>query len=174
MARRITRMIRGRAVEVRQNVWLGTQITQTAIGANTVILAATLNAAALALRPFTIIRSHLLIAWASDQEAADEDALGVYAETIVSEQASAAGVASIPDPGSDADASWYVFQPMHQQFRFSSAAGFESVVGRQYIVDSKAMRKVGNNDDSVAVVSNNDATHGATIAMVGRFMIKLH
>ena len=54
MARRRTRFIRPAP---RSNVWIGLNVAPVAIAAASDVTVATFNAAALALRPFTIVRT---------------------------------------------------------------------------------------------------------------------
>ena len=60
-----------------------------------------LNAAALALRPFTIVRSRFEVGIISDQTAATEDQLGAIGMAVVSDQAVAVGVTAVPTPITD-------------------------------------------------------------------------
>ena len=174
MARRFTRVFRGRTSSVRQNVWLAVQILHSTIAANTKVLLGSLTASALALRPFTIVRSHMLIQWVSDQAAATESAQAAMGQIVVNDQAVAVGATAIPDPLGNVDAPFFVWQPMDFTFRFVTAAGFESNAGWQYTIDSKAMRKVGNNEDIAMVIANVDSSEGGVFSAFGRFLIKLH
>ena len=63
---------------------------------------------------------------------------------------------------------------MLTQISVVSAAGFETPAAQQYMIDSKAMRKVGNNKNVAMVVSNADAGSGSLIAVEGRMLLKLH
>ncbi len=174
MARRYGAAFRSAIRSKRQNVWIGLQTVEQAIAANSVVLVGTLNAAALALRPFTIVRSRILMWWSSDQTAANEFPLGAYGHIIVSDQATAAGVASIPDPTNNADAPFHVWEPLIASIKVITQAGTQDPQGRQFVVDSKAMRKVGNNEDLATVLSNAHATDGATFSEIGRILVKLH
>ena len=68
-----------------------------------------LNAAALALRPFTVVRTRANLIIRSDQQAASELFEVAYGETVVSEQASAAGVVSVPTPVTEDASDWHVY-----------------------------------------------------------------
>ena len=61
-----------------------------------------LNATALALRPFTIVRQHYFLMLRSDQAAAAERQFGAFGCVVVSDQAEAVGVTAIPTPITDA------------------------------------------------------------------------
>ncbi len=176
MVRRFTRVVRGAARSVRQNVWLFIDVPEVSVAVSSKFFLASLDAAALALRPFTVIRTHILISWATDQTSASEEAQGALGEIVVSDQASAAGIASIPSPISNADAPWYVWQAMAFKCLAIGTPSneFHPRASYQYEVDSKSMRKVGINEDIVMVVENLDATHVARVSAVGRFMVKLH
>ncbi len=171
-------MARGRRTHVvgrsdRQPVWFGINLQVTTVPGASAILIGSLNAAALLLRPFTVVRTHILVSWSSDQVAASEISNGAFGTIVVSEQALAAGVASIPDPIGEADAPFFTWQAFSQQFLFADATGFESAGWSQYEIDSKAMRKVGNNED-IAFVATNAAALGGQIELIGRMLVKLH
>ncbi len=109
MARRTRSVIR--RPTRREMVWLpvtsGT--SPDSVGANNgVLLAASLNVAAKALRPFTIVRTRGRLMAASDQLAASEAPHGILGCIVVSESASAAGIGSIPTPGTEGDADFFV------------------------------------------------------------------
>ena len=158
----------------RTSIWLGFNLGPIVVPANSAILAGSLDAAALALRPFTIIRTHLVIRWVTDQAAVAEFPHGAFGSMVVTDQATAIGVTAVPDPISDPDADWYFYHGLTVEMIFLSSVGFESDAGHTYLIDSKAMRKVGPNQDIVDVVSNQHATHGAVLTVQGRQLIKLH
>ena len=138
-------------------------------------IGSSLNAAALALRPFTIIRTHLALHLSSDQIIATEDQVAAYGIAIVSDQASAAGVAAVPTPDTDAGSDlWFVHKYMHNRFGFADATGFARI-GTSYTIDSKAMRRVEEGQDMVTVAEVDTATSsGLQLMVAGRFLIKLH
>ena len=173
MARNFMRTIRGRTRSVRQNIWLQINLTLTIIGGSSTVLVVSLNAAGLALRPFTIVRTRMDILIGSDQTVATElfhAALGVI---VVSDQASAAGTGSVPAPISNTDAPFFVWQPLLHEFQFGTAVVFLNPAGTRIVVDSKSMRKVGNNEDVAFQVQSATAS-GGQISIVGRQLIKLH
>ncbi len=175
MARRFRSSVVGsRTRSIRKSTWSFINIPELSIAANTFNLVGVLSAAELALRPFTIVRTHIVVSWASDQVAASEEALGAMGMLVVSEQAVNAGAASIPEPINDADSPWFVWQGMNYKLLFGDATGFDPKASNQYVVDSKAMRKVGINEEIVMMVTNADALHGARFSAIGRFLMKLH
>jgi len=172
MARQFTRTIRGVPRSVRQNTWININLVETVVAGSASVLLVSLNAAALALRPFTVVRSRMLIQFDSDQGAATETPHAAFGEIVVSEQASAQGALSIPNPISDADAPWFVWQPLLSHIDFFSAASVIDV-SRHFTVDSKSMRKVGINEDIVGQIQTGSAD-GVSISIVGRHLLKLH
>jgi len=130
-----------------------------------------LNAAALALRPFTVVRSHFHIGLRSDQAAAIEEQIAGVGLAVVSDEAVAVGVTAVPTPitemGSDL---WFV----HQLIYASESRVVDKTREGQYIsIDSKAMRKVGVGQDIVLVVEMSAAsTGGMVITVGGRQLIK--
>ena len=154
-------------------MWIGSGIGPLTIVASTKTVVSTLSAGALLLRPFTILRTRQLIQYRSDQSVVSERPSGAYGRIVVTDNATAIGITAIPDPTTEPDAAWFVWQGMHNSFRFGSNVGFDGQDGNQYVVDSKAMRKLGNNDDLAAVVAQ-DAAVGATITIRGRMLIQLH
>ncbi len=157
----------------RQPLWLGADLAPTVIASGGKTLLTSLNAAALALRPFTIIRTRLLLHLDTDQGAASESPNGAYARMVVNDQAVGIGSTAIPGPLTNADAPWFVYEGMISNFVFASAVGADSHAGFWVTIDSKAMRKVGNNEDLVSVVELNP-TFGGIINVIGRTLVKLH
>jgi hypothetical protein len=96
----------------------------------------------------------------SDQILASEFIVGAFGMCVVSEDAFAAGAASIPGPFSDASSDlWMVHQYFAQSFQFASGvgAGFNGSFGMQLDIDSKAMRKVTEEERLVVMVENGSA-----------------
>ncbi len=173
MARRV---IRTRCVRPagRQSLWVGLGLTTATLSASAATLVATLNAAALALRPFTIVRTHLDIFFESDQSAAGEFTGGVFSMQVVTETAAAAGIASIPTPLTETDADFFVYQGLYARLRLLSSVGFvERGADSTFVVDSKSMRKVSTDDD-VALVAELRYATGANMSLEGRMLVKLH
>ena len=171
MARR--QHVVSRSGQKRQMIWVGANVSDTTLVASGNAMLTSLNAAALALRPFTIVRTHLLISFGSDQNTATEKPFGQYGRIVVKETASAVGVTAIPTPGTETDADWFVWQGLCHSLQFTSGVGIQNPADNQYVVDSKAMRKVGTDDDLVSVVQLS-AAFGAEIVVRGRYLIKLH
>ena len=175
MARRPSR---GRFVRPapRTKMWIGSGVGVTTVSSATTVLVSSLSAGALLLRPFTILRTRMEISVFSDQAAASETALGSYGEIIVTEAASAAGIGSIPNPSGisgDPEADWYLWQALSYRFVHQTSVGQLGDALTHYTIDSKAMRKVGPDDDAVAVYDN-ELTPGLSIVTNGRQLVQLH
>ena len=174
MARRSSRFVR---LAPRTKMWIGAGVGVPVVAVNTKVLISTLSAGALALRPFTILRTHQELYWTSDQQAATEVPFGSYGKLVVTETAAALGITAVPDPSGingDPEASWFVWQAMSTSFVFSSAVGISGREGRHYDIDSKAMRKVGPDDDVVTLCTNQSGTEGANLITNGRMFVQLH
>ena len=161
-----------RAKSDRQSVWFAVDVS-AGIAAGAATQVATLSAAALLFRPFTVVRTRLLINWQSDQAIANETPVGALGMIVVSNEAASAGLASIPDPVADQDSPFFVWQAMISSFLFASGVGFTEPTGLDYVVDSKAMRKVGTNED-VSIMVEEIVNVGANIRVLGRMLVKLH
>ena len=173
MARRTFHTAMREARQKRQNVWFIIDVDPVAVAADAVVNLATFNAEALAFRPFTIVRTHILGNWGSDQLAASETPSGALGISVTSDQATS--ITGIPNPIANADSSSFiVWQPLLSPFLFGDATGFIEPSGQQFTIDSKAMRKVGPNETIRIIVENSSPTDGAIISMVGRMLVKLH
>ncbi len=114
--------------------------------------------------PVTVRRTRGLIAWRSDQKAADESPFGAFGMCVVSNDAFAAGAASVPGPYSDAESDlWFVHQFCRNDFLFGSNISFDGQAARQYEINSKAMRKLTDEETIPVVIENGNITNGATI-----------
>ena len=109
--------------------------------------------------PNTVRRTFGLINWRSDQAAADEFPMGAFGMCIVSESAAAVGAAALPGLFTEASSDlWFVHQFLFAPVEFVSAAGFESAAGRQYAINSKAMRKFSEEEVVVLMIENGHPT----------------
>ena len=155
-------------------IFLSPLLDTAAPGAS--VLISTLNAAALALWPFTIVRTHWEILVTSDQSVATESQIAGVGQAVVSDQAAAIGITAIPTPVTDLGSDlFFVHQSMLSNFLFKDATGFEADDGVHYSVDSKAMRRVNDSEDVVATFEvGGGSGGGATIITMGRMLLKLH
>ena len=119
----------------------------------------------------TVVRTRGQVAVKPASFGADLVYTGAYGLCIVTSDALAAGVASVPgpfeDPGWDG---WFVWWSFAQKFEVQDLTG--TLLGAdQYEIDSKAMRKIGTNE---AVVLVAESQIGAfDIAMHLRMLLKL-
>ncbi len=172
-ARRSGLVLRG-GRQRRESLWLAIGETSTALAAaNTAALVATLNAAALALVPFTVVRTRLAWSMRSDQSAATEVQEVGIGMSVVSTQATAVGVTAVPTPFTDLDSDlFYLHEIWLSTFLVVTGAGFFDYGSRN--IDSKAMRKVEDGQDIILTLENGGASSGSTSLTAGRFLIKLH
>ncbi len=159
----------------RESLWLfGAPTITTLASASQAVLLLSLNAAGLALRPFTIVRTRGLFQVSSDQAATTEEYNASVGSAVVSDQASAIGITAIPTPETDRSSDlWFVYETIAGNFTVSSAIGlFEA--GHERVIDSKAMRKVEDGEDFVTVIETSVVSSGARVYYSDRVLVKLH
>ena len=158
----------------RETSWLDVEPVVTVVD-NSAAITHVMTAAELAKRPFTAIRTRLSVHINSDQLAADEIAIAAIGLCVVSDQAAAIGVTAVPTPLNDLESDlWFVIQPLITDFTFVTGIGIDADGGRNYEIDSKAMRKVNDDEQIVIVVEGSGIAGGAGITTVGRLLIKEH
>ncbi len=174
MARNRT-YVRGAAAiaQKRLTSWFQFAPTNASMAAAGGTVVFSLNAAALAMRPFTIIRTRFEYKLRSDQAAAMEEQTAAFGMAIVSDQAVAVGVTAVPTPiaemGSDL---WFLYKLI---FADESALTDRTKRARGGSVDSKAMRKVDIGQDLVVVAEMDTTTGGGVILTLGgRMLIKVN
>ena len=169
------RSFRGGSVQRRTSIWLFIAPTSTLLsGPSTTVLLGGLNAAAQALRPFTVVRTRGYWQISSDQVVASELQHAALGFCVVSDQAFAAGVASVPTPfaelGSDL---WFSHDTLVSEFVFADASGFINAgVGKDF--GSKAMRKVEEGSNIAQVIEASAVSDGCQVTLAGRMLVKLH
>ncbi len=169
MARRV--MTRSRiAPRRRETVWFADSATSTTIaGASTAVLVASLNAAALAFRPFTIVRVRGFWHVRSDQIVANEPFGGSLGWAVVSDQSVAIGVTAVPTPETDRDSDlWHVFEIVYG----TAGSTGENALGIHGTFDSKAMRRVDVGQDSIVCLETPSTSSSGIFHMSARFLIK--
>ncbi len=159
----------------RETIWIGNIFQQRDLAAGTPVIDASLNAAALLLRPFTVVRARGFVHVASDQVAATEEQMGAYGAAVVSDEAVAVGVTAVPTPVNEAASDlWFMYQPFANQFTFVSSIGFDGTAGQNFDIDSRAMRKVEDGQDIVFVLEASAAGNAARVLTSVRLLAKLH
>ena len=170
------RGLRARMVaQRRQTFWFSSVVVSSALAAaNTAVLQRSLNAAALALRPFTIIRSRGWTMIRSDQAAATEQYQAAFGSIVVSDQATAIGVTAIPTPTTDDQSGWLVYEWSAGRIEVITAVGMDQRAGLFIPFDSKSMRKVEEGQTLVEVVESDAIGSGCNLTTYNRMLIKLH
>ena len=175
MARKQFSRGRGRLGSERQTSWFPIDITSTTVSSLGSILNS-LTAAEQAKRPFTVVRTHLHYEMTSDQTAASENQIAGLGLAVVSDQASGIGNTAVPTPLADLGSDlWFVHELMFGDFLFGDATGFIDPSGVRGRIDSKAMRKV-NDDEDIVVVAEADTIlgFGLILRVGGRILVKEH
>jgi len=158
----------------RTTLWLFIAPVEGVLTATGGTLFTTLNAAGLALRPFTIIRTHMEFLLSSDQAIASEIQVAAWGACVVSDQAVAAGVGSVPTPDTDAGSDfWFAHKWMMNKHEFRTGVG-AGRIGTSFSLDSKAMRKVDEGEDIITVGEVDTSTSsGVSLIAAGRMLIKV-
>ena len=105
--------------------------------------------------PVTLVRTRGSINITLASFASDQNINGAIGMGVVSAEALAAGVASVPEPYTDADwGGWFVWRSFGYSIEFGDATGIQAPTDRVIEIDSKAMRKVGPNDAFVLVAES--------------------
>ena len=168
--------IRRAGVMRRENLWFFQPMAITTLAAaNSAAIVTVLNAAALALRPFTVVRTRGIMHLRSDQSAASENYIASLGFAVVSEQAADIGITAVPTPETDRGSDlWFVFESLAGRFEVTTDIGrVEQGIWRD--VDSRAMRKVEDGQDLVQVVENSAlSAAGSTMTTGFRQLVKLH
>ncbi len=116
----------------------------------------------------TVRRTRGQVIVTSDQGSVIEEQLGALGAIVVSDTAVGVGVASLPDPVTDAsDDGWFVWMPFMQATGFNpTSASIDSAAAKQtYDFDSKAMRRVEEGFTIAFVAANSHATFGLKIGI---------
>ncbi len=132
MARRFGRSARIIQGQKRLTLWTQqTPLTDSIATASTAVLVSVLDATELALRPFTIVRTHLTFSYHSDQQAASEFVQIGASMSVVQKEASAIGITALPTPVTDMGSdSFFLFHMGMMAFEFGDATGFNSPADR--------------------------------------------
>ncbi len=155
----------------RDTLWLVVGVGATTMTISGGTITNSMNAAALAYRPFTVIRAIMDYSVRSDQAAALEEQTVAAGAAVVSDQAVAIGVTAVPTPITDRGSDlWFMHQTM---FAEESSLTDRSKPHGVWHVDSRAMRRVDDDQDIVFVLEINTVTgSGAIVRSSGRLLIK--
>ena len=155
----------------RKTTWFQFLPVETTLaGSAATSLVFALNAVALAMRPFTIVRTHWYVKLQSDQAASVENqAIGVGLG-VVSDRAVAVGVSAVPLPISQMSSSdWF----LHTIVFGDGVCSTDTMTDSRYVeIDSKAMRKVEIGEDIVVVLEGGGVGAGSFVTQGGRMLVK--
>ena len=158
----------------RLTSWLDLPFATTTLTAAGGTIVLSLTAEELSKRPFTIVRTHMMVHMTSDQIGADEQQFAAVGMCVVSDQAAAIGVTAVPTPVTDAASDlWFFHNNVAAEFAFVTGVGFDASAGETSQFDSKAMRKVNNDQDVLLIVElATGISSGLSITIGGRLLIK--
>ncbi len=180
MARNVRRSFGGSRIPQslrRKTEWIASSDITTiqTLAASTAVLDQILTAATVSsLGPATIVRTIGTLWVKTDQVAATEIPFGAMGMTVVSEQASVAGVASVPVPITDETSDlFFTYVPWAASLILADATGI--IDGMQvYQFDSRAQRKVQDGDAVAVTLENASSVHGVGYVLKFRMLFKLH
>jgi len=160
----------------RLTTWRAIPLTRTTLTATGGTIINSLDSVELAKRPFTIIRVHLEVMIELDQLVTSEQYLTAIGMCVVSSQANAIGVTAVPTPMTDIESDlWFLHRFMFGNISVGTVVGFEEPGSREYALDTKAQRKVDDDQDVVIVGEvNSTVGDGAIMTVAGRMLIKEH
>ena len=174
MARRRFAVVHGQSRGPKRGTqWLGsaTDTAVTTLGPGTAVLDQSFAFG----EPATIVRTRGLLSVAPDQVTGTEFPFGALGMAVVTDQATAAGVASMPTPITESDAdSWFVWEAFAASILLSTGAAFTTDAMQHFPFDSKAMRKVDDNSTAVVVLENSSAAAGLRFLITFRMLVMLH
>jgi len=154
----------------RKSLWLALQPAAVTLASGASNLVFSLNAAALDLRPFTIVRTRLELMVISDQAAAVEQQIGALGVAVVSDQAVGVGITAVPTPITDIGSSlWFAHALALGQ---ASQTVDNSNPPTRISIDSKAMRKVEVGSDMIVTLELSAIGAGAQFFVGGRILVK--
>jgi len=136
---------------------LGLDSTYNALAAASAVIVGSFTG----LSDVTILRIRGLLSIGSDQVAAGEEVHGALGVAIVSEEAFTVGITAVPLPITNDDSDlWMLWQPFAHGIQFGTGVGFQEPRLSNWVVDSKAMRKMSNDQRAVIVLQNSAAAAG--------------
>ena len=168
-----SRFTRGNS-QRRLTQWAATaaETAWTALAAATAILDSTFTVGSDS--PETIVRIRGSFDVQSDQLAAQEEPFGAIGIAIVSDQAVAIGVTAIPTPYTDAVSDlWMLHEFWSAPMTFGVDARGIAKIDQLLVLDSKAMRRISEDETLIVVVENGSAAAGAEYRLDLRILAKV-
>jgi len=124
-----------------------------AIGSGAKVLISSFDPLISAMVKPTIVRTRGVVSYFPSFGASLSFA-GAFGMAVVTDRAVAAGVVSLPDPVSDSGwDGWFVWRSFANRVEFDTAAGVE-LAGRDFEVDSKAMRKMTDDETLIMIAAS--------------------
>ncbi len=157
----------------RKVLWVGTATTADAtVAAGLSVIHSSFDPSSLGILQGTIVRTRGLFQAFPVAFTADANWTCAYGLCIVSDEAFAAGAASIPRPHDDDDwPGWLVHGYFSGHVEFSSGTSV-LVVPQMWEINSKAMRKVSPNETAVWMIESNSGPDLLTF-LQARVLMKL-
>ena len=157
----------------RQTTWVGPadqSFISVATGAKVII--ASFDPGASGFNKPTVVRTRGDVSIFPNSVTADLNIVGAYGLAIVSDQAFAAGVASVPGPwNSPGWDGWFVWRSFGYRVENVDSTGVNAPLSISQEVDSKAMRKVTENETIVLVAESQAGAFSISMAL--RLLLKL-
>ena len=175
MANRVMRTRQGQSFRGsgvrRQTEWQAIPIVSSSQASIGGVILNVPTAALDAQRPFTVVRTIITGHLISDQSAGGEVQLAAVGFAVVSDQALAVGITSVPTPITDAQSDlWF----LHDWVLGSGSAVNDGRVGFGFKIESRAMRKVEDGQSPILVSEFSATGDGWTMITAGRMLIKTH
>ena len=139
----------------RQVTWIGPADQPYVAVASTVsVLLASFDPNAAGLAKPTVVRTRGQVSVKPEAFTGDVDIVGAFGMCVVTDQAFGIGITAIPDPFDQAEwDGWFVWRSFSYHLEFSTAENI--LLGSwDFEVDSKAMRKVGDNETIVLMAQS--------------------
>ena len=182
MARRIFVPQAGRSIRSprRATDWgAAAEPVETAVAGNTKVLLQRLTAATILQEigvPATVVRTRgQLYGRILESVVADTESWGAMGMAIVTEQAAVAGAASLPGPLTESFwDGWFVYVFISVGLRFDDATGVVTPTQVRVDFDSKAMRKIEDNESLVVMFETGAASNQIVIMEHFRTLLKKH
>ncbi len=150
---------------------------ETAVAGNTKVLLQRLTAAQLPSEigvPTTVVRTRgQLYGRVLESVVADTESWGALGMAVVTEVAAAAGAASIPGPLTDSFwDGWFLYVFISVALRFDDATGISTPTQVRVDFDSKAMRKIEDNESLVVMFETGASSNQIVIMEHFRTLLK--
>ncbi len=126
-----------------------------ALASTTKVLLASFSPEGAGMEKPTVVRTRGQLSIRPNVFSGDVDIVGAFGLGIVSAQALAIGITAIPGPFDDADwDGWFVWRSFSYRFELVDGTGDFYPASSDMEIDSKAMRKVADNEAVVIVMQS--------------------